>query len=297
MSGTAAPAAPDGPAPATIYFLSDYGLVDEFVGVVHAVLRRRAPEVAVVDLTHQVPPFDVAAGAAALVRAAPHLGPGAVLAVVDPGVGGTRRALALRTRTAHGDLWLVGPDNGLLVPAADAGGGIMEAVELAAAADGPPVPGSTTFDGRDLFAPAAAALARGEPASSVGRRLDPAGLCRLTVASPPPHRAPGGGARLATEVRWVDRFGNAQLGVAADDGGLPAMVVLRRRTTGDPPDADGAPGAAGVRLRRVRAYAELGAEEFGLLADANGQWAVVGCRRSAAEALGLVAGQRVELVW
>ncbi len=99
MSGTQ----PPGPAaPGTIFFLSDYGLRDEFVGVVHAVLARLAPGTAVIDLTHEIAPFDVRSGAAALARALPHLGEGLVLAVVDPGVGGPRRAIALETAPASG---------------------------------------------------------------------------------------------------------------------------------------------------------------------------------------------------
>ena len=113
-------------APA-IYFLSDYGTTDEFAGVVRAVLQVGAPGVPVVDVTHHVPHFDVAAGAATLLRAAPSLGPGAVLAVVDPGVGTPRRGVAIRVgggamgkeQENTGPEWWVGPDNGLLVPAAE----------------------------------------------------------------------------------------------------------------------------------------------------------------------------------
>ncbi len=116
------------PVPA-VYFLSDYGTADEFVGVVHAVLFRLAPELRVIDLSHQVPPFDVVAGAAMLVRAAPHLGSGVVLAVVDPGVGTERRGVALTTASS-GPRFVVGPDNGLLLPMADALGGVRSAVAL-----------------------------------------------------------------------------------------------------------------------------------------------------------------------
>ncbi|HEY5244790.1 MAG TPA: SAM-dependent chlorinase/fluorinase, partial [Acidimicrobiales bacterium] len=123
MTGTGAPVPPASPAGAdTVYFLSDYGLADEFVGVVHAVLRRLAPGIAVVDLVHEIPPYDVRAGAAALVRAVPHLGPGVVLAVVDPGVGGSRRGLVLEI-DGPDRRWFVGPDNGLLLAAAARAGG------------------------------------------------------------------------------------------------------------------------------------------------------------------------------
>ncbi len=140
-----------GPPPPAIFFLSDYGTADEFVGVVHAVLHRRAAGVTVIDLSHQVPPFDVAAGGSMLARSVPHLGPGVVLAVVDPGVGTGRRAVAVAVTAAAraaamapgsprppesshrlGPTWLVGPDNGLLVPAADALGGAVRVIELRA---------------------------------------------------------------------------------------------------------------------------------------------------------------------
>src|SRR5215472_12360768 len=109
-----------------IFLLTDYGTADELVGVVRAVLARSAPGATLVDLTHEVPPFDVRAGALALSRAATHLGPGVVLAVVDPGVGTDRRGVALRVRGADGPWALVGPDNGLLMWAAAALGGVIE---------------------------------------------------------------------------------------------------------------------------------------------------------------------------
>ena len=99
----------------TISFLSDYGLSDEFVGVVKSVIRSIAPEVVVVDITHQVAPHDVRAGGLALARSAQYMVPGVVLAVVDPGVGGDRRAVAVEV--GDGASVLVGPDNGLLAPA------------------------------------------------------------------------------------------------------------------------------------------------------------------------------------
>src|SRR3954470_11538058 len=111
-----------------VTFLSDYGLADEFVGVVHAVIARLCPDARVVDLTHGVPRQDVLAGALALERALPYAAPGVHLAVVDPEVGARRRAVALRT--AEEDRLLVGPDNGLLMAAAERFGGVVEAVEV-----------------------------------------------------------------------------------------------------------------------------------------------------------------------
>src|SRR5712692_4781304 len=134
----------------TISFLSDYGLADEFVGVVHSVIRSIAPHAAVIDISHEIPPHDVRAGSLTLVRAVQYLAPGVVLAVVDPGVGTDRRAVAVEA--GDGDRVFVGPDNGLLAPAVAMCGGADRAVELTnpdyqLAAPGP------TFAGRDVFAP------------------------------------------------------------------------------------------------------------------------------------------------
>ena len=112
----------------TITFLSDYGLVDEFVGVVHSVVRSIAPEVGIVDLTHGITPYDVRGGGLALARATSYLCPGVVLGVVDPAVGTSRRAIAVEV--GDGASVLVGPDNGLLAPAVALCGGATRAVEL-----------------------------------------------------------------------------------------------------------------------------------------------------------------------
>ena len=107
----------------TVFFLSDFGTQDEFVGVVHAVIAARAPGTTVIDLTHHIPPFDVRAGSHTLVRAVPHLGSGVVLGVVDPGVGTARRGIGIEVALpAGGTMYFVGPDNGLLVAAAEAAG-------------------------------------------------------------------------------------------------------------------------------------------------------------------------------
>ena len=142
----------------TITFLSDYGLADEFVGVVKSVVRSIAPDVTVIDLTHDVEPHDVRGGGLTLARSAQYLVPGVVLAVVDPGVGTPRRGIAIEV--GDGQSILVGPDNGLLAPAVAMVGGADRAVAL----DNPeyqlPAPGPT-FAGRDVFAPAAAHLCNG----------------------------------------------------------------------------------------------------------------------------------------
>ena len=154
--------------PRPITFLSDYGLGDEFVGVVHAVIARIAPGAQVIDLTHGIPRQDVETGARVLARSLPFGPAGVHLAVVDPEVGARRRAVALLT--AEEDRLLVGPDNGLLILAADRFGGVAEAVEISASG-WRLEPVSATFHGRDVFAPVAARLAAGEPLAEAGTPL------------------------------------------------------------------------------------------------------------------------------
>src|SRR5688572_7773756 len=159
-----------------ITFLSDYGLADEFVGIVHGVIARIAPDARVIDIGHGVPRQDVQAGARMLERALPYVPAGVHLAVVDPEVGAARRAIALRT--ADDDRLLVGPDNGLVLPAAERFGGVAEAVELPASRCRLE-PVSATFHGRDVFAPVAARLAVGEPLSAAGTPLEASELVSL----------------------------------------------------------------------------------------------------------------------
>ena len=168
------------PSVPIVFFLSDYGTQDEFAGVVHAVIAARAPGTTVIDLTHHIPPFDVRAGSHTLVRAVPHLGPGVVLGVVDPGVGTVRRGICIEVGLpSGGTLAFVGPDNGLLVAAAESAGEapVARVVELRAAP--PPQDRGATFDGRDVFAPAAAALCRGARLDELGETVEPASLVRL----------------------------------------------------------------------------------------------------------------------
>jgi S-adenosylmethionine hydrolase len=185
---------------------TDYGLSDGFVAACHGVILRLAPDVRIVDVTHLVPPGEVSRGAAVLAQAVPHLPPAVHVAVVDPGVGTARRAVVLRT---PGGL-LVGPDNGLLVPAADALGGVLGAAELTNP-EWTAGPVSATFHGRDVFSPAAARLALGADPALAGAAIDPADLVRL----PDPIVAVGPGF-VEAEVLTVDRFGNVQLAADAE---------------------------------------------------------------------------------
>ena len=148
----------------TITFLSDFGLQDDFVGTCHGVIKRIAPDADVIDITHGIEPQQVLQGALVLASTLPYMPEGVHLAVVDPGVGTERKALALRS--GDGRLY-VGPDNGLLVPAAERLGGVDGAWEL----ENPAYrlePVSRTFHGRDLFAPAAAHLAAGVEPGELG---------------------------------------------------------------------------------------------------------------------------------
>jgi len=190
------------PSP-VIAFLSDYGHFDEFVGVCHGVIARRAPSARVIDLTHSIPRHDVRAGALVL-RSTLAYSPAEVhLAVVDPEVGAVganaRRAVALRT--AAGPL-LVGPDNGLLMLAAEWLGGATEALDIGHSPERLE-PVSATFHGRDIFAPVAAALAAGTPLAGVG---EPLAVEELRILELPVAQLLDG-ALLAHVLRF-DHFGN-----------------------------------------------------------------------------------------
>jgi len=236
----------------------------------------------VVDLTHGVPAFDVRAGALVLSRSVGHLGPGVVVGVVDPGVGGDRRAVAVAVDggaggPGGGPRYLIGPDNGLLGWAIEILGGPVAAVCLTPAA-GP----SRTFDGRDVFAPAAGRLWSGASLHDIGIPIDPGTLVEL----PRPVLEVGPGA-LEAEVLWVDRFGNVQLSARpadAERAGLAGVVEIGTATA-----------AANREGRAVASFAELEGDEVGLLVDANGQLALVCDRRPAATVLGVRPGDIVTL--
>lgn len=292
--------------PRTVFFLSDFGTEDEFAGVVHAVIAARAPGTTVIDLTHHIPPFDVRAGSHTLVRAVPHLGSGVVLAVVDPGVGTARRGIGLEVALhSGGSLSFLGPDNGLLVAAAEAAGE-APVTRLVALARQPVSPDrGSTFDGRDLFAPAAAALCTGTPLEELGEPIDPASLVRLVGGVVEEGRLHDGRICLRTEVTWVDRFGNLQLAATVADArvaGFPmtGCVELAARIESGRADPDGLPQSLvpdGVQLRCVDAFGELSQGEFGLLVDANGHLAVVAGESSAARWLNVTAGELLVLAW
>ncbi len=212
-----------------VVLLTDFGRSDTYAGVLHAVIEREAPGTPRVDLVHDIPPGDVWAACFHLRTAWPHLPPDAVvLVVVDPGVGTDRRAVAVQLERR----WLVAPDNGL----AAAIGSADRVIDLDAAAMGLPEP-STTFHGRDLFAPAAARLARGDDPSMLGAE----GSTSL-VPSPLPEPRHGPDGSIHGAVVHVDRFGNVITNVPANwvfgelarishqlpaaDGYVPATLAL-----------------------------------------------------------------------
>jgi S-adenosylmethionine hydrolase len=261
----------------TICFYSDYGYRDDFAGVCRAVIKRLAPNVALIDVTHGIGPHDVLGGAFVLRNSLPYMPEGAVLlAVVDPGVGGTRRAVALRSA---GDRLFVGPDNGLLVPAAEADGGVVQAVELTNEQLWLK-PVSATFHGRDIFAPVAARLATGLPIERAGRPVDPAGLVRLDL--PEASAVPGG---LEAFAVLIDRFGNVALNLSRE---LLQQADLGRRIEvvcgGDPFLAEVGDVFSAVRLTDIV-----------VLVDSYGQVALCVNEGSAEDVLSLRVGDRVLL--
>jgi S-adenosyl-L-methionine hydrolase (adenosine-forming) len=255
-----------------VTFLSDYGLQDEFVGTCHGVIKRIAPDVQIVDLTHGIPPQNVLHGALVLAKSLEYVPSGVHLAVVDPGVGTARRPLVLED--SEGRLY-VGPDNGLLVPAAEAGGGIAAAHELANPryALGRV---SRTFHGRDLFAPAAAHLALGVPAAELGPPLDPEVLVRITIPEPEVSAARIGATTLA-----VDRFGNVQLNVGRDALGAPGTRVALDLPVGRRPAVV------------ARTFADVPHGDLVVFEDSSGNLSLAVSGGSAAAALGLTSGERV----
>ena len=266
-----------GPNPPVVSFLSDYGLADEFVGVCKAVVLRAAPAAQIIDVTHGIEPYDVRAGALTLARSIQYLPHGVVLAVVDPGVGTDRRAVAVEVETG----FLVGPDNGLLAPAVAMLGGASRVVSLTNPEYQLEAPGAT-FAGRDIFAPAAGYLAAGTPLEVLGDLIDPLSLVPGTV--PLPRDEDG---RAEGEVLWIDRYGNAQLNI--DPGDLAALGV----EPGGPLEIRcGQDRRTG---RWVGSYAEATPYELAVVVDSYGLVSLTLDRRPAAEELGLRAGSAVTL--
>jgi S-adenosylmethionine hydrolase len=189
-----------------ITFLTDFGVQDDFVGVCRGVMRGIAPEATVIDITHGIPPQAVMQGAVILERAIPYMPVCVHLAVVDPGVGSDRRPVAVRTSSGR---IFVGPDNGLLLRAADNDG-----VVAACALTNPRYhlgDVSRTFHARDIFAPVAAHLAAGAAFDDIGEPVAPDDLVRIALPVPEVGRG-----KLVGNVLTVDRFGNLALNVTGE---------------------------------------------------------------------------------
>jgi S-adenosylmethionine hydrolase len=248
---------------------------------VKSVLRSIAPHAHVIDISHDIPPHDVRAGSLCLARSAQYLCAGVVLAVVDPGVGTSRKAIALEV--GGGQSVLVGPDNGLLAPAVSMVGGATRAVVLSDDRWHLPAPGPT-FAGRDVFAPCVAHLCNGVDMADLGELVDPSSL--LPGVLPVTNLD---GDELACEVLWVDRYGNVQLNVDPEE--LADWGDRIRVSFTD---------AAGVRTGRTAvraaAYGDLQRTDLGLVVDSYGLVSVAVPRGSAAAVLGLTAGTEVRLV-
>lgn len=191
-----------------ISFMTDFGVGSSAPAVCRGVMLDIAPEARLVDVTHAIRHFALRDGAFLLARSVPFFPIGVHVAVVDPGVGTARQPIALQA--ARGD-YLVGPDNGLLVPAAMALGGIVGARALENRALWLPSV-SHTFHGRDIFSPVAAHLATGTPFDSVGPVLDPAEITTLEM----PIATPRDGG-LDTSVLLIDAFGNCRLAGETSD--------------------------------------------------------------------------------
>jgi len=249
-----------------VALLTDFGDDDHYVGVLHSVLVSEAPGVERIDLTHGVPPGDIWTGSYFLRCAWPHLPKAAVvLAVVDPGVGTTRRAVAAEVE-GH---WLVAPDNGLAAAVAPVSRVIVldpDAIGLQTV--------SATFHGRDLFAPAAARLARSAKPVTLGAKADPESLVACPL--PDPERD---GATIRGVVIHVDRFGNLV-------SNIPAAWA---------PEDTGMRAGWDDATRRVQTYGDAGPGEAVTLEGSSGLLEIAIPGESAAIVLDLGVGDEVEV--
>ena len=258
-----------------ISFLSDYGHDDDFVGVCHGVIARATPEARVIDVTHGIPRHDIRSGALVLRRALPFFPAGVHIAVVDPEVGGERRAVALRT--AEEDRILVGPDNGLLLPAAARFGGVAEAIEISRSKHRLQ-PTAATFHGRDVFAPVAAQLAGGAPLAEAG---DPLEADKLVALKMPESRSEDG--QVIAHAVAFDRFGNVMLDIEHDEVGSHGLRMRHPVSIND---------EAG---HYATTYADVAAGRLLLYEDAYRWLALAVNRGSAADLLGLRLDDEVRI--
>lgn len=260
-----------------ITLLTDYGLEDGFVASCHGVIARISPTTRVVDITHLVPPGDVRRGAAVLAQTICYLPDGVHVAVVDPGVGTSRRAIAVEA----GSRVFVAPDNGILSWALTEVGGAIRAFELTNS-ELWLRPLSRTFHGRDLFVPVAAHLAEGAPLDTVGDELE---LTDLVSLAQPARRLSK--TMAEGEVLTVDRFGNVQLSVTAEDlhrlgapAGASIVVAFGRHT---------------LSIPYRETFGSVPPGELVAYADSAGCVALAVNSGNAAQRLGLPPGARLRL--
>jgi S-adenosylmethionine hydrolase len=261
-----------------ITFLSDFGVEDDFAGTCHGVIKRIAPQVDVIHITHGIEPQSILQGALVLANTLPYMPDGVHLAVVDPEVGSPRRALVVETADGH---LLVGPDNGLLVPAAEALGGVAAANEITNRQYALE-PVSATFHGRDVFAPAAAHLVLGVERAELGAAVEAESLVRLEMPTPEIGRR-----RIRSTCLYVDRFGNIQLNLTARDVEQLGIVPGRRVEVALPMDRFYAVAA--------RSFADARPGDIVLYEDAYQNIALAISRGNAAETFGVRAGTEVRL--
>jgi S-adenosyl-L-methionine hydrolase (adenosine-forming) len=263
--------------PRPIVFLSDFGLGNEWVGICHSALVGVSPQSPIVDLSHLIRPLEIASGARLLADSMPYIPADAVvLAVVDPNVGKDRE-VAIETESGH---HLVGPDNGLLSLAWEAGGGARAAVQLHEPEDvGHPI--AASFRAPDTLCPAAARLAAGASLGELGEEVDPATLAVVEVVEPEIQQG-----RIRCEVIDFNRFGNVQLNVRE--------AALAAAGLDDAPAVKVEAVSGSAQARRGGTYADFSAGEYGVLFDPRGWLTVVrGNPASALEGLGLALGDPV----
>ena len=259
-----------------VSMLTDFGARDPSAGIMRAVVAGIAPDALVIDISHEVEKFRVRDAALLLWCSVPYLPIGAHVAVVDPGVGTDRRAIAIET--SRGD-FLVGPDNGILLPAASRLGGITRVHQLTSVQYRLPVI-SSSFHGRDLFAPAAAHLAMGLPLEFLGPGLDPRGLVHLDW--PEPQIFAG---ILRSQVIYLDTFGNVKLSALGPDlqaalGFLQYGERLWVRLT-DPF------GSNDVEVTWADTFGRVGVGQLLLTEDSYGRLSMAINQGSAVEAIGV----------
>jgi S-adenosylmethionine hydrolase len=263
-----------------VTLLTDYGYSDEFAGVLHGVIARGCPEARVIDITHGIARHDVSAAAIVLRNALPQMPAGVHVVVVDPGVGGERRAIALKT--AEEDRILLGPDNGVLELAAARFGGAVEAFDVSRS----PwrlEPVSATFHGRDLFAPIAARLAAGAKLGEAGDPIEPASIQGLGLPEPV-----FGEGEVVAHALHADRFGNVLLNVTHEQlagSGLQLGKPVELRI-----------GARRVQAHVASTFTDVEPGAAIVYEDASRSLAVAINRGHAARELGIRMGTEIRIV-